>query len=150
MTQTQTIACNAGAISSLPGLGGSPGGGYGSPLQYSCLEDPMDRGAWRATVHRVTKSRTRLKWLRTHARIEDFQRYPLWVKENCFLFLICTEIFYYNWIINYIKWWFLKYIIIITLLLTFILSMHWLWKIHFLMLNLSCTCNKTLQSFFPP
>ena len=39
-------------------LGRSPGGGYGSPLQYSCLENPMDRGAWQVTVHRVAKSQT--------------------------------------------------------------------------------------------
>ena len=39
----------------IPGLGRSPGGGHGTPLQYSCLENPMDRGAWRATVHRVTE-----------------------------------------------------------------------------------------------
>ena len=39
-----------------PGLGRSPGGGHGNPLQYSCLENPMDRGAWQATVHRITKS----------------------------------------------------------------------------------------------
>ena len=43
---------------SIPGLGRSPGGGHGNPLQYSCLENPMDRGAWRATVHGVTKSWT--------------------------------------------------------------------------------------------
>ena len=42
----------------IPGLGRSPGGGHGSPLQYSCLENPMDRGAWRATAHRVEKSWT--------------------------------------------------------------------------------------------
>ena len=41
---------------SIPGLGRSPGRGHGSPLQYSCLENPMDRGAWPTTVHRVTKS----------------------------------------------------------------------------------------------
>ena len=39
----------------IPGLGRSPGGGHGTPLQYSCLENLMDRGAWRATVHRVTE-----------------------------------------------------------------------------------------------
>ena len=44
-----------------------PGGGHGNPLQYSCLENPKDSGAWRATVHGVTKSQTQLKWLRTHA-----------------------------------------------------------------------------------
>ena len=43
-------------VGSVPGSGRSPGGGHGSPLQYSCLENPMDSGAWWATVHRVTKS----------------------------------------------------------------------------------------------
>ena len=51
------IRCTA----SIPGLGRSPGGGHCHPLQYFCLENPMDRGAWRATVHGVTKSWTRLK-----------------------------------------------------------------------------------------
>ena len=46
----------------IPGWGRSPGGGYGNPLQYSCLENPMNRGAWWATVHGVAKSQTRLKW----------------------------------------------------------------------------------------
>ena len=53
-------ACNAGDLSSIPGSGRSPGEGNGNPLQYSCPENPMDSGAWRATVHRVAKSRTRL------------------------------------------------------------------------------------------
>ena len=53
-------ACNAGDPSSIPGLGRSPGEGNGTPLQYSCLENPMKGGAWQATVLRVTKSRTRL------------------------------------------------------------------------------------------
>ena len=48
---------NAGWI---PGSGRSAGGGHGNPLQCSCLEKPIDRGAWRATVHRVAKSRTQL------------------------------------------------------------------------------------------
>ena len=48
---------------SVPRLGRSPGGGHGNPLQYSCLGNPMDRGAWWATVHGVTKSWTRLKGL---------------------------------------------------------------------------------------
>ena len=43
-------------VGSVPGSGRSPGGGYSNPLQYSCLENPMDSGAWWATVHRVTKS----------------------------------------------------------------------------------------------
>ena len=48
-------AYNAGDLGSIPGSGRSPGGGNGNPLQHFCLENPMDRGAWRATVHRVTK-----------------------------------------------------------------------------------------------
>ena len=53
---------NAGDLrdaGSILGSGGSPGGGHGNPLQYSCLENPMHRGVWWATVHRVVKSRTR-------------------------------------------------------------------------------------------
>ena len=50
-------AVDAGLI---PGLGRSPGEGNGNPLQYSCLGNPMDRGAWQATVHGVTKSQTQL------------------------------------------------------------------------------------------
>ena len=42
----------------IPGSGRAPGGGHGNPLQYPCLENPVDRGAWRATVHRVAESRT--------------------------------------------------------------------------------------------
>ena len=45
-------------MGSIPGLGRSPGEGHGNPLQYSCLENPMDRGAWRSMVHRVAESRT--------------------------------------------------------------------------------------------
>ena len=47
--------------SSIPGLGKSPGGGYGNPFQYSCLENPMDREAWQATVYMVAKSWIQLK-----------------------------------------------------------------------------------------
>ena len=52
---------------STPGSGRSPGGGHGNPLQYSCLGNPMDRGAWRATVHAVSKSWTQMKQLSTHS-----------------------------------------------------------------------------------
>jgi len=50
----------------MTGSGRSPGGVHGNPLQYSCLENPMDRAAWWATVHRVTKSQTRLRRLNRH------------------------------------------------------------------------------------
>ena len=58
-------ACNAEDPGLISGLGRSPGGGHGNPLQSSCLENPMDRGAYKATVHRVAKSRTQLKHI-TH------------------------------------------------------------------------------------
>ena len=71
----KSLPVNAGDIRDMgliPGLGRSPGEGHGNPLQYSCLENPMDRGAWRATVHRVSKSQTQLKQLSTctHALVE--------------------------------------------------------------------------------
>ena len=53
-------AGDTGDSGSIPGLGGSPGVGNGNPHQYSCLGNPMDRGAWWATVHGVAKSQTRL------------------------------------------------------------------------------------------
>ena len=64
------LPANAGDIrdvGSLPEWGRSPGGGHGKPLQFSCLENPMDRGAWWVTVHGVTKSWIQLKWLSTQA-----------------------------------------------------------------------------------
>ena len=57
----KNLPANAGDIRevvSIPGLGRFPGGGHGNPLQYSCLENPMDRGAWPAIVHGITKSQT--------------------------------------------------------------------------------------------
>ena len=63
---------NAGDIRdvrSIPGLERSPGGGHGNLLQYSCPENPMDREAWRTTVHRVAKGWTRLKQLCMHAHM---------------------------------------------------------------------------------
>ena len=59
--------CNAGNVGSIPGLGSAPERGNGNPLQYSCMENPTDRGAWRPTVHRVAKSQPRLKRLSTGA-----------------------------------------------------------------------------------
>ena len=60
-------AGDIGDMGSIPGLGTSPGGGHGDPLQYSCLENPMDRGAWWAIVHGVTNIQKQLKQLSTHA-----------------------------------------------------------------------------------
>ena len=61
MLVVKNLHANAGGLrkgGSIPGSGRSPGGGQGNPLQYSCLENPMDRGAWQATVHGVTQNRT--------------------------------------------------------------------------------------------
>ena len=60
----KNLPVNAGGIrdvGSFSGLGRSPGGGHGNPLQCSCLDNPMDRGAWGATVHEVAKRQTRLR-----------------------------------------------------------------------------------------
>ena len=72
--------CNAGDVRDtglIPGLGRSPGGEHDNPLQYSCLGNPMDRGAWQATAHRVAKSQTWLNnWTHTHThthQVETFQ-----------------------------------------------------------------------------
>ena len=59
-SEVKESSCNVGDLGSIPGSGRSPGEGNGHPLQYSCLENPMDGGAWWATVHGVAKSRTRL------------------------------------------------------------------------------------------
>ena len=59
-SEVKASACNAEDLGLIPGSGRSPGEGNGNPLQYSCLENPMDGGAWWATVHGVAKSWTRL------------------------------------------------------------------------------------------
>ena len=66
------LVLNAGDVrdrGSIPGLGRSPGGGHGNPIQYSCLENPTNRRPWQTTVHRVTKSQTQLKRLSMHAQV---------------------------------------------------------------------------------
>ena len=68
--------------SSSPGSGRSPEVGNGNPLQYSCLENPMDRGACWATVHGVTKSQTRLRLLSTHVASADLLRLRFFVSQR--------------------------------------------------------------------
>ena len=63
-------ARDARDVGSIPGSGRSPGGENGNPFQYSCLENPMDRGAWQATVHRTAKSWTQLKRLTTQTHTQ--------------------------------------------------------------------------------
>ena len=67
-TAVKNPSANPGDTDSIPGSGGSPRGGHGNPLHYSCLGNPMDRGACWATVHRVAKSQKGLKQLSIHAR----------------------------------------------------------------------------------
>ena len=80
-------SCGAGDPGSIPGLGRSPRGGNGNPLQYSCLENSMDRGAWWATVHGVAKSWTQLS---THAFLPFPHDGSTCVTELCFS---CTSSF---------------------------------------------------------
>ena len=65
--ESPVVHYQASQVGSIPGSGRSPAEGNGKPLQYSCLENPMDRGAWRAIVHRVEKNQTWGKQLSTHA-----------------------------------------------------------------------------------
>ena len=69
---------NTGDSGSIPELGRSPGGGNGNPLQYSCLENSTDRGAWQAIVHGVAKNQTRLKRLNT---LTEFNYIKFYLKE---------------------------------------------------------------------
>ena len=62
-------AGNTGDKSSIPGSGRSPVGGNGDPLQYSCQDNPMDRGDWRATVHGAIKESDTTEWLSKHTRM---------------------------------------------------------------------------------
>ena len=76
----------------IPGSGRSPGGGHGNPPQYSCLENPMDRGAWWATVHRVTES-DMTERLSTHARYSVGSHQPItsYVIVYILIFIIFTS-----------------------------------------------------------
>ena len=79
-------ACNAGDPGSIPGWGRSPGEGNGSPLQYSCLENPMDRGAWWAVVHGVEKSWTQLSDFTFTFFTMDLEYSPFPIGQHCCLF----------------------------------------------------------------
>ena len=81
-SEGKASACNVGDLGSIPGLGRSPGEGNGNPLQYSGLENPMDRGAWWATVYGVTKSRTQLS---------DFTSLHFWPQ----IIFVCVCIYIY-------------------------------------------------------
>jgi len=100
---TKNLLASAGDVRDIgliSGLGRSPGGGHGYPLQYSCLENPMDRGPYKATVHRVTKSWKQLKQHNTHARRdkrakgleENNDKVIMNIKMGTFLETLITEV----------------------------------------------------------
>ena len=78
VVQCKESACNVGDPGLIPGSGWSPEREHGNPLQYSCSENHMDRGAWQATVQRTGKSQTQLKWLSMHTHTS-------WSTESCIL-----------------------------------------------------------------
>ena len=86
-SEVKASACNTGDLGSIPGLRRSPGEGNDNPLQDYCLENPMDRGAWWAIVHGVTKSRTQLS---------DFTHFPLSVQ-----LFNCVRLFATPWTVVY-------------------------------------------------
>ena len=86
LQQLRILPVDAGDMGSIPGLGGSPGEGYGNPLQSSCLVNPMDRGAWWATVHGVAQSPTwhsdwKHYWYLLHLFL-SFLKIQRWQKSN--------------------------------------------------------------------
>ena len=76
-SDSKESACNEGDLGLIPGSGRSPGGGQGNALQYSCLENPMDRGAWQTTVHGVSKTQTRLSDQAQHSTAAVVYNYAL-------------------------------------------------------------------------
>ena len=80
-------------MGSIPGSGSSPGGGHGNPLQYSCLENPMDREVWQATVHGATKSQIQLKRVCTFCLLHEFvssSRMKLYHGKSLQFYFICV------------------------------------------------------------
>ena len=88
-SEVKASAYSVGDLGSIPGSGRSPGERNGNPLQYFCLENPMDGGAWWATVHGVTKSRTRLSNL-TNLTFQGTIRFPIlpFSKWECLILLL--------------------------------------------------------------
>ena len=71
-------ACNAGDMGSIPGLGRSPGGGNGDPLQHPCLENPVDRGDWQATVHGIIWESDMTQWLNDNNQLTNKTQTSYW------------------------------------------------------------------------
>ena len=100
-------ACQCGATGSIPGLGRSPGGGNGNPLQYSCLESPVDRGTWWAIVHGVTKTwRLPSDWACTHTFMCDWDlRVPI-LNFHFVLSLFSISVLWFH---DYVIQWYLDF-----------------------------------------
>ena len=81
-SEVKASACNVGDLGSIPGSGRSPGEGNGNPLRYSCLENPMDRGAWWATEHGVAKSQTGLSDF-TFTFFIQFAKEEMMLQKGC-------------------------------------------------------------------
>ena len=107
-SDSKASACNVGDPGSIPGLGRSPGEGNGNPLQYSCLENPTEGGAWWATVHGVAKSRTGLSDFTSQhligsafsmvgfswAQSTSYVFLILWIDSCCFPRVVCLWMYY--------------------------------------------------------
>ena len=92
-SEVKASACNVGDLGSISGSGSSPGEGNGNPLQYSCLENPKDGGAWWATVHGVAKSQTRLSdFTSLHFTSLAFSWSQLGHKDPTMSLLVCIEL----------------------------------------------------------
>ena len=122
MLVVKNLPASAGVVrdlGSIPGLGGSLAVGYGNPLLYSCLENPLDRGVWQAVVHGVTKSQTWLKRLSTHTSIIMIANTCcLLSTRSTFKFLKCSSLIVSRWgnsgnserlyfwgLQNHCRWW---------------------------------------------
>ena len=92
-------------VGSILGSERSSGGGHGNPLKYSCLENPMNRGAWSVTVYRISKSWTQLTWLSMDSRHSSFWPIPKEYKKYKYFHIISTASLvniYYTWIKEYV------------------------------------------------
>ena len=93
--------CQAGDMGLIPGLGRFPREGNGNPLQYSCLGNPMDRGTWRATVHRVAKSQTQLTTKQQYVIINIHIYVCIYTDTSVFVYIyvhIYTCVYIYTYV----------------------------------------------------
>ena len=125
-------------MGSIPRSGRPHGGGYGDPLQYSCLENPMDREAWRATVHGVTKSQTRLKRLSTHSHSH----------LSVYLLNLYLSFSHFSVLFHHLNWP-LNYIIYTLYFVDIFLIIGWLFLLCFVSLRLFPRLSLSLFRVFP-